>query len=159
MGVAPAVQRKTTVQRLRAGDYPRAALNNNGLTDLQNVRDSIVTALRANMAGMDWREYWGHITDHSHNTALPQGNASTFGGDTQAHIRAFIESVLNHYTPTFNDDRLVFDSTTGGVCNGAHRLGARTNVRVIVRVTDISDAQGLAGQVGYMVVENAYPIA
>jgi hypothetical protein len=146
------------VQRLSGDDYDNTRLNHNGRTDRQNIRDAIVEAMRANLAGMDWSEYWNHITTQNHNTANPVGNSSTFGNDSQANIRGYIESVLNHYTPYFNTDRLVFESNTGGVCNGQHRDGGRTNVRVIVRVTELDDGDSMTNQVGSMVVENAYPI-
>ena len=160
IGIGPAVPAQAAVvQLLKGDDYSNTHINANGRSDRENVRDGIVAALRANLAGMDWSEYWGHIGDHNHNTANPVGNSSTFRNDTQARIRGYIESVLNHYTPYFNTDRLVFDSTTGGVCNGSHRDGSRTNVRVIVRVADVTDEQLFTEQVGSMVVENAYPIA
>jgi hypothetical protein len=146
------------VQRLSGADYNDTRLNINGRTDRQNIREAIVDAMRANLAGMDWSEYWNHITTHNHNTAVPAGDSSTFGNDSQANIRGYIESVLNHYTPYFNTDRLVFESNTGGVCNGQHRTGARTNVRVIVRVTELDDGDSMTNQVGSMVIENAYPI-
>ena len=146
------------VQRLSGADYDDTRVNVNGMTDRQNIRDAIVDAMRADLAGMDWSEYWNHITTHNHNTAVPAGDSSTFGNDSQANIRGYIESVLNHYTPYFNTDRLVFESNTGGVCNGTHRNGARTDVRVIVRVTELDDGDSMTDQVGSMVVENAYPI-
>jgi hypothetical protein len=114
--------------------------------------------MAANLDHLDWSEYWGHITGNQHNDVQPRGNASTFGGDTQANVRDCIEFVLTRCTPYFNNDRLVFDSTTGGICNGLHYDGARTNLRVIVRVSDVVDHQPWGNQVAYMVVENAYPI-
>jgi hypothetical protein len=147
------------IQLLSGDDYADNNANVNGLSDRENVRDGLVAAMRADLDNLDWSEYWGHITTNNHNTANPVGNSSTFGNDSQAHIRGYIESVLNHYTPYFNTDRLVFDSTTGGVCNGSHSSGARTNVRVIVRVTEVTDGEPFTDQVGSMVVENAYPIA
>jgi hypothetical protein len=147
------------VQRLTGNDFDDRQQNNNGKTDQENIRDAIVQAMRANLAELDWSEYWNHIVTHNHNTRTPQGNASTFCNDTQQNIRGYIEHALNQYPPYFNGDRLVFDSTAGGVCNGDDPAGPRTNVRVFVRVTEVTDERYMTDQVDSMVVETAFPIA
>jgi len=139
------------IQRLSSTDY-------NNPTDRNNVRDGIVQAIRANPYGMDWTQYWNHIIQHNHNTPAPTGNSSTFGGDTQSNIIGYILQVLNTCTPYLSNDSLVFDSTGGGICNGLHQQGPRTNVRVVIVVANVEDEQFFSDQIDSIVVENAYPI-
>lgn len=144
------------IQLLGAGDYTRAALNANGKTDLQNITDSVASAIRANIGGMDWGGWWAHIRDNNHNAKPKVGNQSSFLDDTQVHIRAYAEQAIAGGTYSLTGGgMMVFESTTGNVCNGSD---GRRNVRVTIDVNAARDDQPLSGQLAGMIVTNSYPI-
>ncbi len=155
--LAEVARGQSAVQRLHSRDYQRAQLNANGRTDMQNVVDGLTAAIRGNLAGLDENGYWQHIRDHNHNARPVVGNASSFGGATQATVRGYINHVLNNYTPVLQDSQLVYEGN-GAICNGIHRDGDRQGVRVMLSVADLTDQQSWANQIGSIQIVNAYPI-
>ena len=148
------------IQRLRQQDYvgPR-----NRATDLANVENELLLAIRANIDGLDWTSLADHITAQNHDTPVPQGNASTFGGVGQLQIDQYVVHVLNSVNPVLQNTTLVFNSTAGGICNGMGtdamgNLEQRTNVRVILDVSSVVDEELFADQADSIRVVNAYPI-
>ncbi len=141
------------IQRLREQDYPVIAHRD-------NVRDSLLTAIRANITHLDWSQLMPHINAENHNTPQPQGNASTFGGVTQQVIAGYVRQVIQAVVPELVNDVLRFDSTGGGFPGIGPGGQPRNNVRVILNVglNDIRDDMPFSLQLVGIIVANAYPI-
>ena len=146
------------VQCLKAEEFDAQRLNANGHTDRVNVLDSLLTAIRNNINSIDNTQWWSHVVAENHNATQPVGNASTFQGDTEVNIWNSIANVIRTVAPRFSNSVLVFDSVAGGVCNGMHRDGKRTNIRVILDVNALTDETPFGEQLDRIIVTNAYPI-
>ncbi len=171
---APRTPGPIVVQRVRRADYigrragdvralgaDGSPLNNvNGLTDLQNATIAIDDRITANRAQLDDAHLWDHLDGSNHTALVPVGNASTFCTADHATILGYIHAVIQAADPVWsadNDRHLVYE-VANGVCQGRHAQGVRTGCRVVLDLTNATEQQILADNVGRVLIHTAYPI-